>query len=151
MTKDSRDIKAVIFDWVGTLYERNKTPYSFSEKVLTTLKSRYKLGLVTLAGQGVEARKKDLEKSGISEYFDCIVIDTEKDKQQFLRCIEKLKATPKTTAIVDDQMRRLKVGIELDCKTYWIQTGEFAHLPPDKETGEPTARINSVKDLLGIL
>jgi FMN phosphatase YigB (HAD superfamily) len=47
-------------------------------------------------------------------------------------------------------MKRLKTGIELGCKTFWIQTGEFSNLPPDKNTGEPTKRIDSVKDLLNI-
>jgi len=141
-------VKAIIFDWVGTLFERNKAPYPFSEKVLKTLKPKYGLGLVTLAGQGIEARKRDLEQSGISHYFDSIVIDIEKDKKQYLQCIEELRATPDTTVIVDDQMRRLKTGIELGCKTCWIQTGEFANFPPNKNTGEPTERINSVEDLI---
>ena len=78
-----RIVKAIIFDWVGTLFERFRTPYSFSEEVLRGLKQRYKLGLVTLAGQG---------------------------RQQYLRCIRELGVAP-------------------------------------AETGEPTARIKSVRDL----
>ena len=27
-------IEGIIFDWIGTLYERNKGPFPFSEKVL---------------------------------------------------------------------------------------------------------------------
>lgn len=141
-------IRAIIFDWIGTLYERNKDLYPFSERVLKTLKPKYKLGLVTLAGKGIKAREKDLEKTGVKHYFDSIIIDTDKSEKQYLQCIQELGTTPDTTAIIDDQMRRLIIGIKLNCKTYWIQTGEFASFPPNSKTGEPTKRIDSIKDLV---
>ncbi len=143
-------IEAIIFDWVGTLFERFKAPYPFSEKVLKELKQNYKLGLVTLAGQGIKKREEDIKKSGLKSYFDSIIIDTDKGKRQYLKCMNELEVTPTQTAIVDDQATRLRVGIKLGCKTYWIRR-EWREFYPNKETGEPTKRINSVKDLVQVL
>jgi len=63
-----------------------------------------------------------------------------------------MEMTPATTAIVDDRtVRGIQIGNQLGCRTYWIQTGEYAHEMPNEETGEPTARINSIEDLLELL
>lgn len=142
-------IKGIIFDWIGTLYERDKGVFSYSDKVLKELKPRYKLGLVTLSKSADVRRKKEVESSGIMHYFDCIIIDSSKDKEQYLKCMDELKITPETTAIVDDRtLRGIKTGNQLGCITYWIKNGDYANEIPNEETGLPTYIINSLEDLL---
>ncbi len=74
-------IEAIIFDWVGTLFERFKSPYLFSEKVLKKLKKKYKLGLVTLAGQGIEKREKEIKES--YEELGLEISKLEKEEKKF--------------------------------------------------------------------
>tara|TARA_Y100000310_G_C20634498_1_gene790460 strand:- start:1167 stop:1607 length:441 start_codon:yes stop_codon:yes gene_type:complete len=145
-------IKGIIFDWVGTLYKRNTGLFSDSVNVLETLKPRYKLGLVSLAGQGIPQRIEDIKETGIWDYFDSIVINTEKEKKQFLQCINEMGTTPKSTLVVGDRtIREIRVGNQLGCKTYWIQKGDYANQPPTKETGKPTGTIKNLKDILKFL
>lgn len=145
-------MEGIIFDWVGTLYERNKGLFPYSERILRELKPQYRLGMVSLARDGIEARAAELSSSGLMGLFDSVVIDTSKTPKQYLRCMEELGVTPQETSIVDDRaVRGIQVGNLLGCRTFWIQIGEYAHEMPDSETGEPTHRIDSVEDLLRIL
>lgn len=65
--------------------------------------------------------------------------------------MRELKVSPGETGIIDDQMRKIRIGIELGCKTYWIQKGDFEKEMPTVETDEPTKRIDSIEDLLEVL
>lgn len=145
-------IEGIIFDWIGTLYERNKGPFPFSEKVLRELKKKYKLGLISLAKHDRDNREKEIKDSGLDKYFNFIMIDNTKYPYHYKLCMNQMKTTPENTAIVDDRViRGIKIGNELGCQTYWIQKGEYEKELPNKETGEPTFRINSVEDLLTLL
>ena len=117
-------VEAIVLGWIGTLYERDKGLFPYSEQVLQKLKPKYKLGLVTKAGSGVEVRRKEIKASGILPYFDSVIIDTVKAEEQFSKCIREMKTVPEETAIVDK---------------------------PTEETGKPNYTINSIKDLLNIL
>jgi len=145
-------IQGIIFDWIGTLYERNKGLFPYSVRVLQELKPKYRFGLVSFARNGIEARRKELEESGILHLFDSVIVDTTKTSEHYLRCMKEMGTTPKTTAIVDDRtIRGITAGNRLGCETFWIQQGEHTHEIPNEETGEPTYRINSIEDLLKIL
>jgi FMN phosphatase YigB (HAD superfamily) len=143
------EIKGIIFDWVGTLYERGVGLLPYSRKVLKSLKQRdYKLGLVSLAKNGVGNRRRELENSGILPLFDSVIVETIKTKKQYLKCMKEMMISPRTTAIVDDRtVRGIKIGNELGCQTYWVRRGEYANEVPDHETGAPTEIIVSVEDL----
>lgn len=145
-------IRAIVFDWIGTLYERDKGLFPYSEQILKKLKPKYKIGLVTKAGRGVEVRKDELRASGILPYFDSVIIDTVKTEEQFSRCIREMRTSPDETAIVGDRMsREIKAGKKLGCETFWIKVGDRSFDKPTEETGQPNYTINSVKDLLDIL
>jgi len=146
-------IEAIIFDWVETLSDGSRSLYPYSTIVLGELRNRgYKLGLISLAGHGNSKREEDIETTGIKPYLDSIMIDNVKTPEMYLRCIKELNANPKTTAIVDDRMLRgIKIGNHLGCQTFWVMGKKYIHETPNEETGEPTYRINSIKDLLEIL
>lgn len=143
---------AIIFDWIGTLYERDKGPYPYSEAVLLALKDKYKLGLISIASGGEESRRREIEASGLSEFFDVVIIGANKTSDIFLRCMKMMGASPQSTAIVDDRtVRGIKIGNDLGCKTFWIQKGGYSHELPNEDTGEPTFKIDSIEDLLRYL
>lgn len=144
-------LEAIIFDWVETLYERDKGLFFYSERVLKELHQKYKLAVISKAvSDNVETRLKQINE--IRHYFDVIIADIDKTPKQFIECMRKLRVKPKNALVVDDRTDRgIMIGNRLGCQTAWIQEGEYAHKTPNEETGEPTYRINSIKDLLEIL
>ncbi len=147
------NIKGIIFDWKGTLaINSNDGLFSYSEEVVEKLSTNYKLSLISIAGFGIDNRRTEIEKSGLTRYFNNIIIDTIKTKEQYLECMEKMRTAPENTLIVDDRaIRGIKIGNQLGCQTYWIKNGKYAHELPNEETGQPTKIINSVEDLLELL
>ena len=142
-------ITAIIFDWIGTLYERNKCPFPDSLETLKALKEgRIKMSLVSLTNNPKE-RIKQISDSGLSEYFNQIVVDANKTDQQYFMCMHLMQTTNRETAIVDDRMiRGIKIGNSLNCQTFWIRRGEYAKELPNQETGEPKYTIDTAKDIL---
>lgn len=144
-------IKAIIFDWTGTLYERHKGLFSFTKEVLDMLKPRFKLGLVSKS-RNVETRKEQIDNSGIKHYFDSVFVVYDKNPDNFKKCIDELGIEPNQTMIVGDRATRdIEPGKKLGCKTVWIQIGDRSYDSPNSETGEPDYQIDSIKELLNIL
>jgi len=144
-------IKAIIFDWVGTLYEKNKGLFPYSEQVLRELRAKnYKLAVISKAvSDNTRNRLKQIGK--IKKYLDVIIVDTDKTAEQYIECMKKLNVRPENVLIVDDRtIRGIKIGNQLGCKTYWVKNGEFANETPNEETGQPTKTIKSEEDLLKI-
>lgn len=143
--------QAIIFDWIGTLVDRNNGPYSWSKEVLSTLSPKYRLGLISKRSDPEKGRM-ELEKFGLSEYFDSVVIARRKTIAEFIKCMNQLDVSHAGTHVVGDRtIREIRIGNQIGCTTYWIQRGEHSHELPNRRTGEPSYRINSVKDLLEIL
>lgn len=152
MTNSNNKIDAIIFDWAGTLYEKNKGLFPYSERVLRKLYNKnYKLAVISKAvSDSVETRLKQINE--IRQYLDVIIADVDKTPKQYLDCMEELNVKPKNTLIVDDRtLRGIKIGNKLGCQTYWIKNGEYSNETPNKKTGKPTKTISSVEDLLTIL
>ena len=144
-------LESIIFDWVGTLYEKGKGLFPYSERVLKELHQKYKLAVISKAvSDNVETRLKQIK--GLEKYLRVIIADIDKTPKQFIECMKKLEVKPENTLVVDDKIDRgIMIGNRLGCQTYWIKNGEYAHEIPNEETGQPTKIINSVEDLLEIL
>ena len=145
-------IEAIIFDWIGTLYQFGGNGlFTYSEKILKELKTKYKLAVISSAhSDNVKNRLAQINK--IKKYFDVIIVDIDKTPEQFIECMRRLNVKPENTLVVDDRsLRGIMVGNRLGCQTAWIQNGKYAHEVPNEETGEPTYKINSVEALLKIL
>lgn len=150
--KDNFMIKAVIFDWIGTLYERGKGAYPDSKETLESLKrGGIKMSLISLS-KDPDARKLQIKNSGLESYFDYVIIDREKNATQYFACMHLMNSDNRTTLIVDDRTKRgIKIGTEIFCPTAWIERGDYAHELPNAETGQPTYTIKTVKDILPIV
>ena len=119
-------IEAIIFDWVGTLYQfGGKGLFPYSERVLRELHPRYKLA---------------------------VIVDADKSPEQFIECMRRLNVRPENTLVVDDRIvRGIQIGNALGCKTALVRNGKYANKIPTKKKGKPTYKIKSVEDLLTIL
>ena len=145
-------IEAIIFDWAGTLYDKDKKDlFSCSERVLRELRKKYKLAVISKAvSDSVENRLRQINR--IKRYFEVIIADADKTPEQFIECMRRLNVRPENTLVVDDRtLRGIMIENKLGCLTTWIQNEEYAHEITNEETGEPTYKINSVEDLLTIL
>ena len=146
------NIKAIIFDWIGTLYGRESGVYSFSERVLKELSEKYQLGLISQARFGVDQRRGEIAKSGLENYFAYIQVTEIKSDETYSEMIKQMQLNANEVAIIDDRViRGVKIGNQLGCVTYWVEKGEFPHEHPNEETGQPTQRINTVEDLVELL
>ena len=152
MNKMTGKIEAIIFDWVGTLYQfGGKGLFPYSERVLQELKPRYKLAAISKAVSNNDETRLG-QMNGVKQYFEFILADTDKTPEQFIECMKHLNVRPENTLVVDDRVDRgIQIANKLGCKTAWIQRGQYSYITPGKDTGEPTYRINSVEDLLKIL
>ena len=143
--------KAIIFDWIGTLYERDKGLFSFSKEVLINLHPYYKLGLISKRknpGTGY----LEIQRTGIVDYFDSIIIARRKTLTEFKKCLAELDLTPECVAVVGDRtIREIRIGNVLGCTIYWIKAGEHSSELPNRRTGQPNYVINSINDLSDFL
>lgn len=144
--------KTIIFDWMGTLYERDKGAFTQSEQVLQTAKAKgYKLVLISLTKDQTR-REKEIQASGLAGYFDVLYIVAEKTPEIYQKAIDAVGSSSKATLVVDDRtVRGIKVGNQLGCKTYWIKRGEYALEVPTTETGEPTQTLNNLEEILNFI
>jgi FMN phosphatase YigB (HAD superfamily) len=143
--------KAIIFDWIGTLYERDRGPFPYTREVLTELYQDYKIGLVSKR-KDPQKGFEELKELSLESYFDSVIIARRKTPIEFRKCLAELEITPANTLVVGDRtIREIRIGNQLGCTTYWINAGDHAHELPDKKTGQPNYTINSIKDLLKLL
>ncbi len=145
-------MKGILFDWIGVLKERDVGVFPFVKEVLDGLKENYKLGLITLAKDHIKEREIEINESGIKNYFDEIFIVEKKDKEEYIKAVEKMELDSEEVLVVDDRASRgIMAGIDVGCKTCWIQVGDRSFDKPTEETGEPDYKIDSIKELGEIL
>jgi len=147
------NVEGIIFDWVGTLYERDKDLFPESYEVIRKLSEKYNLGLVSIAKKGAEnSRWREIELSGLTPYFKEIYVCQEKAPEMYKECMDKSGSDSKSTIIIGDRtIRDVKIVNELGCRSFWIRKGEYANELPSKETGKPTYTIKNLKDILRVL
>ena len=75
-------IKGIIFDWVGTLSDRENGPYEFTRDLLKTLYPNYRLALVSKRSFP-EQGYQELYDFALTQYFQSVVIAREKTRRQF--------------------------------------------------------------------
>lgn len=146
-------VEAIIWDWVGTLSQfGGKGPFLYSQKVLHELAPKYRMAVISKVASNIPLKVRLDEIKKMGKYFSFVLADYDKTPEQFLECMRTLRVKPENTLVVDDRtVRGIQIGNKLGCQTAWIKTGKYAEETPNKETGEPTYKINSVKDLLNIL
>ena len=148
-------VKAVIFDYGRTLYDRDKDRF-FPEvnEILEYLSKKYKLAIVSVAKENFPAaeRLKALKSAGLDGYFSSILFDDSQKDHLFDETLDKFNIKPEEAAFVDDRVQR---GIAWSNKhsalTIWFRNGKFSNELPDKLTGNPTYTIDNLLLLKKIL
>lgn len=157
-------IKAVIFDWGGTLVDSyTKEEFPESKGILEYCKSKgYRLALSVIASK-LEERKHQIANSELKQFFEIALVDPLKPEQIYDATFkgkdklydqinEHFKLPHNQVLIVDDRViRGIRYGNEHGHPTVWIKKGKFANELPNKETGMPTYKITELTELKIIL
>jgi len=151
----NEEIKAVIFDYGRTLYDRENSDF-FPEtyEVLDYLHLKYKLAIVSIATDKdpPETRIRALKERNLFNHFESVLFDSFDKDHLFVDTLEKLKITPKEVAIVDDRvMRGITWGNKNGAMTVWLRGGKFADELPNSETGKPSHTIENLLSLKNLL
>lgn len=146
-------IKAVVFDWYGTLFEKNRGPFPDSLSTLQELERRnIKLGLVSKT-RFPDKVQFELNGSGLWSFFNQNnkFLTLEKNQNQFLYFAGIYNLSPRDMAVIGDRAaenREIHIGNQVGCQTYWIQRGEYSQELPNATVGQPTQIITSVREIL---
>lgn len=154
------NIKAIIFDWARTLYDRDQGgEFSKADDVLQYCQQKnYRLALVSLLtqknspGATLEMRRIEIENSPLRKYFEIVrVTDTDKDAL-FEQVVKHFGLPYEDILVVDDRtVRGIKWANQKGCQSVWIKKGRFANELPSAETGQPTYTIHKLNELPVIL
>ncbi len=146
-------IKAIIFDWGRTIYDKeNEVLFPETKKVLEHCYAKYSLAVVSLAtDDDIEGRFSKIDKYDIRKYFKFMLFHVSDKNSLFRNAIGNLKLKPQEILVVDDMMRRLAFPISLGCKTIWVRKGKFAAADPNESTGNPNHIVNSLAEILEII
>ena len=146
-------IKAIIFDWGRTLYNRETgEPFPEAYEVLEYCSKNYRLAIVSLGLLGdMEERIEKINKFKFDKYFEFISFTTTNKDTAFRDSTTKFNLEPKEILIVDDRIFRLIWPMANGFKTCWLKQGKFAGELPTLETGNPTFTILNLKELHNII
>ncbi|MBR9707131.1 MAG: HAD hydrolase-like protein [Candidatus Diapherotrites archaeon] len=148
-------VKAIVFDWIDTLFERDNALFPNSKQVLEECKKRgFKLALITKAGgDSPEVRWKQINKANFNGVFDLAYVGLDKDEATYAEVINVLGADPKKTWVVGDQVRKdIRIGNNLGCKTVWIRAGgRHNDRMPKEAVEEPHHTIRSIEEVLKLV
>lgn len=146
-------IKAIIFDWGRTIYDKeNEKLFLETKKVLQYCFEKYELALVSLAiDDDIEGRFSKIDEYDIRKYFKFMLFHASDKNSLFRNVIGNLNLKPQEILVVDDMMRRLAFPISLGCQTIWIQKGKFINEIPNEHTGKPTHIAGSLEEILEII
>lgn len=140
----------VIFDWKRTLYDpETKQLIDGALDLLDFLKQQ---GVqVVLIGKGSDDMYGEVERLGITPYFDQIIFrEASKDTSQFTPFIDKNR--PEQTIVIGDRARgEIAIGNELGATTIWIRQGKFSSELPIGTVQQPVHTVSSLRDAYKIL
>ena len=139
-------IKAIIFDWGRTLYNRETgEPFPEAYEVLEYCSKNYRLAIVSLGLLGdMEERIEKINKFKFDKAYNV-------SRTAFRDSTTKFNLEPKEILIVDDRIFRLIWPMANGFKTCWLKQGKFAGELPTLETGNPTFTILNLKELHNII
>ena len=158
------NIKAIIFDWGGTLVDDHMTEeLPESEQVLDYCRGKgYRMAVASLT-KYLERRKAQFLTTPLNKFFEAMLgaeinkgeesdINLDKKNKMFDQIVQHFGLPRNEILIVDDRaFRGVKYGNKNGHPTVWIQKGKYANELPNAETGQPTYTIHDLKELKDIL
>lgn len=147
------NIKAIIFDWGGTLYDNStNAPFPSTKDVLEYCSKKYPLAIVSFSEDLLDMYKRydNLDKFNLRKYFKLALFHTDKNTMYHI-AMRNLGVKPDEVLIIDDYMERIAYLKTLGCQTAWVQRGKFANELPNAKTGNPDFIIHSLSELTEIV
>jgi len=138
-----------MFDHFKQHYGHDAQLFEGVENVLTTLRQRYSLALIT--NGRTQGQRRKLAKTGITHFFDHILISEAEglkkpDPQLYLRACEKMSVAPEQVLFVGDHPRNdVEIPKQLGMKAIWVSNAVYD--PPTEHDGV----IQSVVELPSLL
>lgn len=133
----------IIFDFNRTLFDpESKKLFPGVIDMLTKLKNDNRLILITRK----EGQREDLiEKLGLKELFERIVLTDKKTVEAFTSLIAK---NDRTIVVGDRLVDEITIGNQLGCTTIHLKQGKFAD---DQSPVKPHFTIQAITELLPII
>lgn len=151
---DPKDIKAIIFDWGRTLYDKeNDKLFPETLEVVEYCFKKYKnLAIVSLAvDSDIEGRFKQVDKNDLRKYFKLILFHSSDKDTMYRNALANLNFKPENVLVVDDRTIRLQWPNFHGCQTIWLEKGNFSVEKPNTTTGFPGHTIHNLKEILEVI
>lgn len=143
-------LKAVIFDYAGTIYNPvTGQLYSQATNVLKVLtKKGIKLALVSRSFN-LEERLEEFKHLNLRKYFQILEAVPGENKKEFTHLLKELNVKAEECLVVGDRVKsEILEGNKIGAKTVWVLQGEFLDESPESELEKPDYTINSLDELL---
>jgi HAD superfamily phosphatase (TIGR01668 family) len=151
-------IKGVFFDLGDTLIsEENFEVFPCVREVLQNLMGRYKLAVICDTDASGERVREVMEKAGILEYFDVVVVSSEvgvtkPDEKIFRIALNKLSLQPSEVIMVGNRISRdILGGNKLGMRTILIKWNNRYREKITNKLEKPDFVIKTLKELIPIL
>lgn len=144
---DILNIRSVIFDWKGTLYDSTK--WELFDGALPLLDFFHERGIpLVLIGKGGDDMHREVDRLGVKKYFSTVLFrEGEKDVEQFSSFIDS--ESPAATLCVGDRVQsEIRVGNQLGATTLWVRQGKFVDQEPSLPEEKPNFTVSSLRECL---
>jgi len=123
--------------------------YGEAVSVLSTLKKKYKLALVSNCGIGLSDVVRAL---GLADFFHCIVLSYEvgvrkPDRRIYLEALNTLKFEPQQCIFVADEISDLEGAREVGLKTLLVRQGEYTTHNTKDPSFKPDYQCNHISEI----
>lgn len=127
--------------------------YDKASLVLSTLKKRYKLALVSNCFVGLSDVLRALN---LTDFFDEIILSyevgvTKPDRRIYLKTLERLRLKPEECVFVSDTISDLEGAREVGLKTILINQGEHSDYEAKDSSFKPDYQCKQISEIIEYL
>lgn len=148
---DGIDLAHRIADDYRARRSEDIVPYPGAVELLRSLRSRG-MPLALITNGGAVAQRRSIERFGLEQYFDCIIVEGEfgcgkPDLRVYRHALDALGAQPETTWMVGDSLEAdIAPACALGLYAVWVD-GDGAGLPAEP-AARPHRTIQTIAELL---
>lgn len=149
---DRRDLPSHLLDDLVQAYHASTeplAPYPNARRVLASLSSDNRLGLITDGRRG----HAKLRRLGLHDYFNTVLVTptigrSKHDPDVFKRTLSELSVWPSDSVYVGDDPRvDFRIPNELGMSTVRLRRGRYADLDPDAPAAAPDHEVDDIRSL----
>ena len=133
-----------------TFRQRRHIPYPEAVEVLTMLRGRFAIGMITNGAADIQ--KDKLARSGLAEYFDPVIISADQgvgkpDPAIFTAALQHVGAAPDATVMIGNSLEHDIAGArDAGMGTVWVNRVGAGVVPPV----QPDAQVADLRGLLDL-